>query len=114
MKGTPMGRRSRWLGIADRVGLRAIPAGTWEAVQGRFTKLTTPEVTPMWDYTGQATVDLGANGNAPLVVFSASGTATAQIGPQGVGERWTLSQCSVSTNKGQLGSTSTCVVYTGP
>lgn len=102
-----------WLRAASEAATRAIPAGTWRAAEGPY-KLRRPATVPMTAYTGVRTVDLGPNGTAPKVVLNASGAGTAQTGPQGVGETWTLAQCSVSTNKGQLGSASTCTVYVGP
>ena len=41
------------------------------------------------------------------------GTATAQVGPQGLGQSWSLDQCYLSTSAGQF-DTAQCVVYVGP
>lgn len=98
----------RWLSDQNR----AIPAGTWAGSQPG--KLTRPHTVSQSAYTATATVDLGTDGTAPDVTFGAAGGGQSQVGPQGVGTTWAAAQASVSTNLGQLGSTSTCILYAGP
>jgi hypothetical protein len=64
------------------------------------------------------TVGVAANNATAGAIYtgtipSASSGATAQVGPQGVGESWALDQCYVSTSVGQL-DTAQCIVYVGP
>lgn len=54
------------------------------------------------DYVNPVTVDLGNDGMAPQVTFTASGTAQAFIGPSSGGDLWSLDQCSISTSVGAL------------
>jgi hypothetical protein len=63
-------------------------------------------------YGSPVVVDLGSDGIAPQVIFSAAGTAKAVAGPGSSGEVWQLDQCSLSTSAGQLDA-SQCVVYSG-
>jgi hypothetical protein len=103
--------RGRWLHLNAGLGQRAIPAGTWlGSPDGHMLR---PASTPIGAYTGRETVPVGPNGTATLVTFPASGKITAQVGPQGVGEVWSLDQCSVQTSVGQL-DTSQCTIYCGP
>jgi hypothetical protein len=64
-------------------------------------------------YVRPVTVDLGNDGMAPQVVFPASGTVTALVGPSGGGDWWALDQCFLSTSVGQLDAAQ-CTVYVGP
>jgi hypothetical protein len=64
-------------------------------------------------YNRPVTVDLGNDGMAPLVTFTAAGTALAFCGPASSGDSWSLDQCFVSTSVGQLDAAQ-CVVYVGP
>jgi hypothetical protein len=64
-------------------------------------------------FSRQVTVDLGNDGIAYQVTFTAAGTATASVGPSGGGDVWSLDQVSVSTSVGQLDA-SQCTVYVGP
>jgi len=102
---------TQWLASAAKEATAAIPAGTWRASQPG--KLTRPATITMAAYTGTRTVDVGPNGTAPVVTFTAAGTAYAQVGPQGVGETWALDQCSLSTSVGQLDNAQ-CAVFCGP
>lgn len=106
-----MSQLGRWLTQAQRAATRAIPAGTWAASQPG--KLTRPHTVSQIEYVVPQSVDLGPNGNAPFVKFTAAGGATAQVGPQGVGETWSLDQCFVSTSVGQLDAAQ-AIVYVGP
>lgn len=54
------------------------------------------------DYVNPVTVDLGNDGMAPQVSFTAGGTAIAFIGPSSGGDVWSLDQCAISTSIGQL------------
>lgn len=54
------------------------------------------------DYVNPVTVDLGNDGMAPQVTFTASGTAQAFVGPSSGGDVWSLDQCAISTSIGQL------------
>ena len=102
----------QWLRTALDTVQPAIPQGTWRGSQPG--KLLRPATVPQSAYTGTATVDLGTDGTAPDVTFSASGGGQSQVGPQGVGTTWAAAQASVSTNLGQLASTSSCIIYAGP
>ncbi|HWM96739.1 MAG TPA: hypothetical protein VNO54_06745 [Streptosporangiaceae bacterium] len=64
-------------------------------------------------YTTPVTVDLGNDGVAPQVKFSAGGLAQAFTGPLVSSEVWQLDQCFLSTSVGQLDA-SQCIVYSGP
>jgi hypothetical protein len=64
-------------------------------------------------YDRHVTVDLGNDGMAPLVTFSAGGTAQAVVGPSSSGDLWSLDQCFISTSVGAL-DVSQCILYTGP
>lgn len=109
-----MARWAKWLRPqgAGPVPIPAIPAGTWRASQPG--KILRPATVAQQEYTQPQTVQVGPNGTGSPVTLSSTGIATSSVGPQGVGESWACDQCSVSTNKGQLGSTSTCTVYAGP
>ena len=105
------GAMTRWLRAAAQAGTQAIPAGTWRGSQpGVFQG---PSPIGIEDYTAAQTVPLGSNGVAPQAVFPSSGSVTAQVGPQGVGESWSLDQCSLSTSVGIL-DPAECTVYAGP
>jgi len=99
-------------GIWGRRIRDAIPAGTWRASQPG--KILRPATVPQGAYQTPQTVDLGPNGTATPVPFTAAGAGTTQVGPEGVGESWACDQAQVSTSLGQLGSTSTCTLYAGP
>jgi len=64
-------------------------------------------------YVHPVTVDLGNDGVAPQVQFTAGGTAQALVGPSGSGDSWSLDQCFLSTSVGQLDA-AVCTVYVGP
>ena len=64
-------------------------------------------------YIRQVSVDLGNDGMAPQVTFTAAGTAQAFIGPSGSGDTWSLDQCFLSTSIGQL-DPAQCILYAGP
>ena len=64
-------------------------------------------------YVNPVTVDLGNDGVAPQVQFTAAGTATARCGPRAGGESWSLDQCYLSTSAGLL-DPAQCAVYAGP
>jgi|HubBroStandDraft_3_1064219.scaffolds.fasta_scaffold107109_3 hypothetical protein len=64
-------------------------------------------------YSGLVTVDLGNDGVAPTVIFSAAGTARAFCGPNVSGLSWALDQCFLQTSVGQL-DPAQCIVYKGP
>jgi hypothetical protein len=68
---------------------------------------------PGEQYTRQVTVDLGNDGIAPQVTFTAAGTAQAFVGPSSGGDLWSLDQCSISTSAGPL-DPAQCIVYAGP
>jgi hypothetical protein len=106
-----MPKLGRWL-QAYRNNGAAATAGTWDASAG-FTKLTRPATLPIGAYSTPQTVDIGPNGVATPIAFSASSAATLQVGPQGIGETWSLDQCYLSTSIGQLDAAS-CSVYVGP
>lgn len=69
--------------------------------------------TPLSAYVNRVDVDLGNDGIAPQAQFSASGTATAQIGPSGWGVSWALDQAAVSTSVGPL-DPALAALYVGP
>src|SRR5215469_14145834 len=71
------------------------------------------QVIDIHQYVNPVTVDLGNDGVAPLAIFTAAGTAQAQIGPTGLGTSWSLDQCYLSTSVGQLDAAQ-CIVYVGP
>lgn len=71
------------------------------------------DVTPLASYVNRVDVDLGNDGVAPQALFSGTGTATAQIGPNGWGNSWALDQASVSTSIGPL-DPAMCALYVGP
>jgi hypothetical protein len=100
------------MGIRNPFPRPAIPAGTWPASHpGHVLR---PATVPQSFYNNPVTVDIGIYGVSPNIVFNASGDGQAQVGPAGVGETWQAAQASLSTNLGQLGSTSTCALYVGP
>ena len=68
---------------------------------------------PGEQYTRQVTVDLGNDGIAPQVTFTAAGTAEAFVGPGSGGDLWSLDQCSISTSVGPLDAAQ-CILYVGP
>jgi len=93
-----------------RQGLMAGVAGSQPQQSPAFRRILVP---PIHAYDRQVTVDLGNDGMAPLVTFTAAGTAQAQIGPSSGGDLWSLDQCFVSTSIGQL-DPALCIVYIGP
>jgi hypothetical protein len=64
-------------------------------------------------YGRAVTVDLGNDGMAPQVAFTAAGAAQAFAGPHVAGESWSLDQCFLSTSVGPLDAAQ-CIVYAGP
>lgn len=59
------------------------------------------------------TRELFNDGIAPQATFSGAGVAQAQVGPQGLGETWSLDQCFLSTSVGQFDAAQ-CTVFLGP
>jgi hypothetical protein len=70
-------------------------------------------VAPDHRYWRPVTVDLGNDGMAPQVTFTAGGTAQAVVGPGSAGDLWSLDQCFLSTSVGQLDAAQ-CTVFAGP
>lgn len=70
-----------------------------------------PASTPQELYTGKRRTLITA-GYASVLV-AANGTATAVVGPQGVGTVWYPQQWAIATTSGAA-DTSTCTVYHGP
>jgi hypothetical protein len=87
------------------------PAGSqYASGAGQFLRPASPD---MSGYNRLVTVDLGNDGIAPLVTFSAAGVAAAFCGPNTSGESWSLDQCFLGTSVGQL-DPAQCIVYVGP
>jgi hypothetical protein len=67
----------------------------------------------MGAYRNQVTVDMGNDGIAPQVTFTAGGAATAFCGPSSWADTWSLDQCYLSTSVGPL-DPSLVTVFAGP
>ena len=93
-------------------GVVTSPAqGLW--VPGSSVAARRIEPVPLSEYRNRVDVDMGNDGIAPQQTFSASGGATAQIGPSGWGESWALDQASLSTSVGAL-DPAQCALFVGP
>ncbi len=89
----------------------AVPAGGWGSSGPRLARpMARPPVLNVRRYSRVTGIPL-APANAQAVV--AGGTATASIGPAGLGNVWYPTQITVATTTGVL-DTSTCSIYLGP
>jgi hypothetical protein len=95
---------------ASWAGSRAALAGSGRAAWPQVRRIP---VTDVSRYIVPVTVDLGNDGMAPNATFSGAGAATAQIGPSGLGQSWSLDQCYLSTSAGQLDAAQ-AQVFVGP
>lgn len=84
-------------------------AGSLPNTGGRNRRIPSPKNIL---YTRPVTVDLGNDGMAPTVTFTAGGTAQALTGPQASSETWSLDQCFLSTSVGALDAAE-CTVFVG-
>lgn len=82
--------------------VRGVPAGSWRAAGGRLVKLRRPPSPPIQDYRHLIQVPIGNDGIAAPVLFGAAGTATAVVGPSGVGASWQAAQANAYTSVGAL------------
>ena len=103
----PVGRRGARTSRPSPVPARSAGSG-----YGRtgFRKLARPQATPLQYYTRRIRVPID-QGNGSAVV-SAAGTATVQVGPAGLGNRWFPTMAAISTGTGPA-DTSTAIVYVG-
>ena len=75
------------------------------------TPLGTPPTVPVQTFQRrQPTPLIGGYGSA---LIKADGTATVQVGPQGLGTIWYPQSAAIATTSGAT-DTSTCTVYVGP
>src|SRR5262245_46593794 len=93
--------------------LAARPAATWAPGQVTAGKQWRPPVIPQEEFLARVTVDLGNDGVAPPAVFSAGGTAVAQVGPAGTGMSWSLDQAFLGTSVGPLDAAA-ATLFVGP
>ncbi len=75
------------------------------------TSLTRPASVPVHFYQGRIRTPISAGYAA--VTIASDGTATAYVGPQGLGTIWYPQAAAIATSTGAA-DTSTCTIYLGP